>query len=84
LVLQRTDRGNPRKQTISQLFGVLAGTLVCVPVYLVIAVPEKLGTEELPAEHTVVFQALIAALELGDALFCGAPRRHRVQIKTGE
>ena len=36
--------GNPRKQTISQLFGVLAGTLVCVPVYALVADPEKLGT----------------------------------------
>ena len=42
--------GNPRKQTISQLFGVLAGTLVCVPAYmLVVSDPEKLATEELPA-----------------------------------
>src|SRR6185436_9931891 len=38
--------GNPRKQTISQLFGVLAGTLVCVPVYALVARPEKLGTDE--------------------------------------
>jgi uncharacterized oligopeptide transporter (OPT) family protein len=28
--------GNPRKQTISQLFGVLAGTLFCVPVYAIV------------------------------------------------
>jgi hypothetical protein len=29
--------------------------------------------EELPAEHAVVFQPLIAALELGYVLFSGAP-----------
>ena len=40
--------------------------------------------EQLSAEHAMVFQVLIAALELGDALFSGAPRRHRVQIKAGE
>ncbi|MGD0897439.1 MAG: OPT family oligopeptide transporter [Thermoguttaceae bacterium] len=28
--------GNPRKQTISQLFGVVAGTLFCVPVYAIV------------------------------------------------
>ena len=40
--------GNPRKQTIAQLFGVLAGTLLCVPVYAIIAQPGKLGSAELP------------------------------------
>src|SRR6185436_7542619 len=50
--------GNPRKQTISQLFGVLAGTLICVPVYMVIAVPEKLGTEELPAPAAKVWSSV--------------------------
>jgi uncharacterized oligopeptide transporter (OPT) family protein len=33
--------GNPRKQTISQLFGVLAGTLLCVPVYSIIVQPGR-------------------------------------------
>jgi hypothetical protein len=32
----------------------------------------------------VVIQVLIAALELGDALFPDAPRRHRVKIKAVE
>ncbi|HEX3727355.1 MAG TPA: OPT/YSL family transporter, partial [Pirellulales bacterium] len=50
--------GNPRKQTISQLFGVLAGTLVCVPVYLIIAQPSKLGSEELPAPAAKVWQGV--------------------------
>jgi hypothetical protein len=44
--------------------------------------------EELPAEHAVVIQLLIAALELGDvvagALLAGAPRRHRTEIKACE
>jgi hypothetical protein len=39
-------------------------------------------TEELPAEHAVVFEPLIASLELGDAVFSDAPRRHRVKIKA--
>jgi uncharacterized oligopeptide transporter (OPT) family protein len=50
--------GNPRKQTISQLFGVLAGTLVCVPVYLVIANPKQLGSEELPAPAAKVWASV--------------------------
>src|SRR3954451_12393868 len=40
--------------------------------------------EELSAEHAVVFQALIASLEIGDNLFSGAPRRHRMEIKARE
>ena len=42
--------------------------------------------EELPAEHAVVLQSLIAALQLGrgvvGALLSGVPRRHRMKIKT--
>ena len=44
--------------------------------------------EQLPAEHAVVIQLLIAALELGHvvagALLSGAPRRHRMKIKACE
>ena len=44
--------------------------------------------EQLPAEHAVVLQLLIAALELGHvvagALVSGAPRRHRMEIKARE
>jgi len=40
--------------------------------------------EELPAEYAVVFQALIAALELGYRAFSGALRRHRAKIKACE
>lgn len=57
--------GNPRKQTISQLFGVIAGTLVCVPVYLVIAEPSKLGTKELPAPSAKVWAGVADLLAQG-------------------
>ena len=44
--------------------------------------------EELAAEHAVVLQLLIAALELGHVVagvrLSGAPRRHRMKIKTRE
>jgi uncharacterized oligopeptide transporter (OPT) family protein len=57
--------GNPRKQTISQLFGVVAGTLVCVPVYLVIADPTKLGSKELPAPAAKVWEGVARILAQG-------------------
>ena len=50
--------GNPRKQTISQLFGVLAGTLVCVPVYQIVVDPAKLGSPEMPAPSAKVWEAV--------------------------
>ncbi len=37
--------GAPRKQFWAQILGVFAGAFVCVPVYFVIAKPEKLGGE---------------------------------------
>ncbi|MBI5516998.1 MAG: OPT/YSL family transporter [Deltaproteobacteria bacterium] len=37
--------GAPRKQFWAQLLGVLAGSLACVPIYLLLAKPEKLGNE---------------------------------------
>src|SRR5207302_10114019 len=47
------------------LFGVVAGTLVCVPVYLVIADPEKLGTKELPAPAAKVWEGVARVLAEG-------------------
>ncbi len=57
--------GNPRKQTISQLFGVLAGTLVCVPVYRIVVDPAKLGSPELPAPAAKVWEAVAKLLSEG-------------------
>jgi OPT family oligopeptide transporter len=57
--------GNARKQTISQLFGVLAGTLVCVPAYTLIADPEKLGSEQLPAPAAKVWAGVAEMLANG-------------------
>lgn len=61
--------GNPRKQTISQLFGVLAGTLMCVPVYMLVVDPKKLGSPELPAPSAKVWQKVAELMAQGpDAL----------------
>jgi uncharacterized oligopeptide transporter (OPT) family protein len=67
--------GNPRKQTISQLFGVLAGTLVSVPAYLFVVQrsPERLGSEALPAPSAKVWAGVAELLAKGiDSLPAGA------------
>jgi len=67
--------GNPRKQTISQLFGVIAGTLVSVPAYLFVVQrdPARLGTAELPAPSAKVWAGVAELLAKGiDALPDGA------------
>jgi OPT family oligopeptide transporter len=59
--------GNPRKQTISQLFGVVAGTLFSVPAYLFVVQsnPETLGTAELPAPSAKVWEGVARLLQNG-------------------
>jgi uncharacterized oligopeptide transporter (OPT) family protein len=67
--------GNPRKQTISQLFGVIAGTIVSVPAYLFVVqrAPERLGTEALPAPSAKVWAGVAELLAKGiHALPAGA------------
>jgi OPT family oligopeptide transporter len=61
--------GNPRMQTISQLFGVLAGTFFCVPVYMVIVSKEKLESGEFPAPAARTWESVARLLANGvDAL----------------
>jgi len=59
--------GNPRSQTISQLFGVVAGTIVSVPAYLFVVqrAPERLGTEALPAPSAKVWAGVAELLAKG-------------------
>ena len=71
--------GNPRRQTVAQLFGVLAGVLLCVPIYsIVVKTPPKgdpttvaaaaetnLGTEQLPAPAAKVWAAVAEMLKKG-------------------
>jgi OPT family oligopeptide transporter len=67
--------GNPRKQTISQLFGVIAGTIVSVPAYLFVVQrdPTKLGSEALPAPSAKVWAGVAELLANGvHALPAGA------------
>jgi len=67
--------GNPRQQTISQLFGVIAGTIVSVPAYLFVVqrAPDRLGTADLPAPSAKVWAGVAELLAKGiDALPDGA------------
>ncbi|HBH51919.1 MAG TPA: peptide transporter [Planctomycetaceae bacterium] len=57
--------GNPRRQTISQFFGVLAGSLFCVPVYLVLVTPEALQAEKFPAPAARVWEGVARLLADG-------------------
>jgi uncharacterized oligopeptide transporter (OPT) family protein len=67
--------GNPRKQMISQLFGVVAGTLASVPAYIFVVQrhPERLGSEALPAPAAKVWAGVAELLAKGiDSLPAGA------------
>ena len=67
--------GNPRKQTISQLFGVVAGTLISVPAYIFVVQsnPDRLGSAELPAPAAKVWEGVARLLAKGlDSLPAGA------------
>jgi len=67
--------GNPRQQTISQLFGVVAGTIASVPAYLFVVQrdPGRLGSESLPAPSAKVWAGVAELLAKGiDALPSGA------------
>jgi OPT family oligopeptide transporter len=55
---------NPRKQFIAQLFGVVAGAIACVPVYRLIASPDKLGTS-MPAPAAVTWRSVAELLSHG-------------------
>ncbi len=57
--------GNPRRQTISQLFGVIAGSVICVPVYLVIVKAEDLRSEKIAAPAARVWQGVAELLSKG-------------------
>ncbi len=57
---------NPRKQFISQLFGVMAGSLLAVPAYFIL-VPDvsMLGGERFPAPSALVWMGVAKVLSQG-------------------
>ncbi|MCE5303990.1 MAG: OPT/YSL family transporter [Planctomycetaceae bacterium] len=78
---------NPRRQTLAQFFGVVAGILFCVPIYTIVvktptpaadgsqpaAAETNLGTAQLPAPSAKVWAAVAEVLNRGlDGLPPGA------------
>ncbi len=57
--------GNPRQQTISQLFGSVVGMLCCVPIYQVLARSDVLGSAKLPAPAARVWEGVARLLSAG-------------------
>ena len=60
---------SPRKQFISQLFGICAGVIFVVPVYYIFASAYPIGSEKLPAPAAFAWKAMAELLAKGlDAL----------------
>ena len=55
----------PRSQFISQFFGILAGAVFCIPAYMLLATPERLGSTEFPAPSAKTWQAVAELLAAG-------------------
>jgi uncharacterized oligopeptide transporter (OPT) family protein len=57
---------NPRQQFIAQFFGVMAGSLVVIPVFFIlIPDPTTLGTEKWPAPAALVWRGVAELLAKG-------------------
>ncbi len=58
---------NPRRQFISQLFGVIAGAVLAVPAYLFVLVPDPniLGGDKYPAPAALVWLGVAKVLSQG-------------------
>jgi OPT family oligopeptide transporter len=57
---------NPRKQFIAQIFGVIAGSLLAVPVYfLLVPDPNALGGDKFPAPSALIWKGVAQALSQG-------------------
>jgi len=60
---------SPRRQFIAQLFGIFAGILICVPIYLLMTSAYTLGSDEMPAPSAFAWKAMADVLAQGfDAL----------------
>lgn len=56
---------NPRRQFIAQLIGVFAGSLFCVPAYMLIVTPENLGSASMPAPAAQTWAAVAKVFKSG-------------------
>lgn len=57
--------GKPRNQFVSQFFGIIAGAVFCIPAYLVLATPDRLGSADFPAPAAKTWQAVAELLAAG-------------------
>ncbi len=57
--------GSPRKQIAAQLWGVMAGVLVCVPIYLLFERAFEIGGDKLPAPAAHAWKAMAEVLSKG-------------------
>lgn len=57
--------GKPRNQFLSQFFGILAGAVFCIPAYMLLATPERLGSADFPAPAAKTWQAVAELLAGG-------------------
>lgn len=56
---------SPRKQVIAQLYGVVAGILVCVPIYILFDRAFEIGGDKLPAPAAHAWKAMAELLSKG-------------------
>ncbi len=56
---------SPRKQVIAQLYGVFAGILVCVPIYILFERAFEIGGDKLPAPAAHAWKAMAEVLSKG-------------------
>jgi OPT family oligopeptide transporter len=56
---------SPRKQLVAQLFGIGAGILLCVPVYLLVTGAYEIGSDKLPAPSAFAWKAMAELLSEG-------------------
>jgi OPT family oligopeptide transporter len=55
----------PRSQFLSQFFGIVAGAFFCIPVYTLLATPDRLGTAQFPAPAAQTWRAVADLLAGG-------------------
>jgi OPT family oligopeptide transporter len=55
----------PRSQFLSQFFGIIAGAIFCIPVYSLLATPERLGSAQFPAPAAQTWRAVADLLAGG-------------------
>ena len=56
---------NPRRQLIAQLFGVVAGTAIVVPAYLLLIPPDQIGSDAWPAPAAQIWAGVAKVLAQG-------------------